>query len=77
VWIWQYSKLMHNIMSAVFGVKIPPYAKVLDLDRRIRDFPLSADVLRTLDTHEDALEAEASPKMHMQRWWIIALKETS
>ena len=38
-WTWQYTKLLHNIMTSAFAAKSPTYTKIMELDKRVRDFP--------------------------------------
>ncbi|KAK0185178.1 hypothetical protein F5146DRAFT_1105813 [Armillaria mellea] len=62
-WIWQYTTLMHSVMGAAFGVKVPAYTAILDLDRKIRDFPVPLR-FRPCQVH------------YMQRWMVLMSKET-
>ncbi|TFK85569.1 hypothetical protein K466DRAFT_587983 [Polyporus arcularius HHB13444] len=39
VWTWQFTKLLHTIMTAAFAAKTPTYTKIMELDKRVRDFP--------------------------------------
>ena len=39
VWSWQFAKTLHTIMATAFAAKSPSYAKIIELDKRIRDFP--------------------------------------
>ncbi|TBU42247.1 hypothetical protein BD309DRAFT_866742 [Dichomitus squalens] len=39
VWSWQFSKVLHNVMTTAFAATSPTYAKIIELDKRIRDFP--------------------------------------
>ena len=38
-WTWQFTKLLHTIMTAAFASKSPTYTKIMELDKRVRDFP--------------------------------------
>ncbi|KAI0756451.1 hypothetical protein C8Q80DRAFT_1128643 [Daedaleopsis nitida] len=40
VWSWQYTKLFHTIMITAFGAKAANYAKVMEMDKHVRDFPV-------------------------------------
>ena len=31
--------MLHNIMAIAFAAKTPSYAKIMELDKRVRDFP--------------------------------------
>ena len=39
VWTWQFTKLMHTIMNEAFAAKSPTYTKIMEMDKRVRDFP--------------------------------------
>lgn len=39
VWTWQFTKLLHTITSEAFAAKSPTYTKIMELDKRVRDFP--------------------------------------
>jgi hypothetical protein len=64
-------------MSSAFGAKIPPYAKVLELDRIVRNFPQPVSVLSTPAEYDNVSEAEVTADVHMQRWCITSSKEAS
>ncbi|KAI0370472.1 hypothetical protein BV20DRAFT_1035925 [Pilatotrama ljubarskyi] len=40
VWGWQFAKLLHTVMTSAFAAKSPTYAKIFELDRRVRDSPV-------------------------------------
>ncbi|KAG2116363.1 hypothetical protein BD769DRAFT_1629847 [Suillus cothurnatus] len=40
MWSWQFSRLLHHVMVNAFGAKTPTYSTILELDRKIRDFPV-------------------------------------
>ncbi|KAG1831964.1 hypothetical protein DFJ58DRAFT_719530 [Suillus subalutaceus] len=40
MWSWQFSRLLHHVMVTAFGAKTPTYSTILELDRKIRDFPV-------------------------------------
>ncbi|TFK85568.1 hypothetical protein K466DRAFT_587982 [Polyporus arcularius HHB13444] len=44
LWTWQYTRFFQGINTAAFGAKSPPYAKVMEIDRRVRDFPVPASL---------------------------------
>lgn len=62
--------LMHNIMATAFGSKTPPYSVIVDLDRRVRDFPVPS-YLRW------DCSGQAADERHTQRWQVISAKESS
>ncbi|KAL0575784.1 hypothetical protein V5O48_006181 [Marasmius crinis-equi] len=70
LWVWQYSAFMHTVMEAAFGCTTPAYAKILELDRKIRDFPVP-DYLRVCCGHE------IRPEMYMKRYMVLSYKETT
>ncbi|KAK7695142.1 hypothetical protein QCA50_002332 [Cerrena zonata] len=70
-WSWQYAKVLHNVMSTAFGCKIPPYTTVIDLDRKVRDFPIPWR-LRVKCGLEDEYQ---TPSVRLQRWHVMASKE--
>ncbi|KAH9932119.1 uncharacterized protein BXZ73DRAFT_90044 [Epithele typhae] len=39
VWTWQFTKLMAIITTEAFAAKSPTYSKIMELDKRVRDFP--------------------------------------
>ena len=73
-WIWQYCKLMHNVMATAFAAKIPPYAKVLELDRKVRDFPVPYSMRGKCGMQETP---EPSRSTHIKRYFCMAAKEIS
>ncbi|KAI0652601.1 fungal-specific transcription factor domain-containing protein [Trametes meyenii] len=44
IWTWQYAKAQNQIMTVAFGAKQPNYAKVMELDRKVRDFPVPSSL---------------------------------
>jgi hypothetical protein len=61
-------------MTTAFGARLPPYSVILDLDRKIRDFP----VPKYLQPNCDELENPSpTPHLVMQRWIILSFKESS
>ena len=73
-WSWQYAKVLHNVMSTAFGSKIPPYTTVIDLDRKVRDFPIPWRLRVKCGLAEDEYQ---SPSVRLQRWHVMASKECS
>lgn len=71
-WSWQYSTLLHSVMSTAFGAKPPVYATIVDLDRKIRDFHVPFHLRWTCPD-----STNLSTVQRMQRYMVIACKETS
>ena len=61
-------------MATAFGAKMPPYSIVLDLDRKIRDFPVPKYLQPNCDPAEDP---PPPPELIMQRWIVLSSKEAS
>lgn len=59
-------------MSAAFAARVPAYAKVLELDRKIRDFPVPWSMQGKCGLNEGA---EPSKTTHMHRFLCMTLKE--
>ncbi|KAI0095188.1 hypothetical protein BDY19DRAFT_1039110 [Irpex rosettiformis] len=72
-WTWQYAKLLHHVMTTVCGAKAPQYATVLDLDRKIRDFPVPYRLVSRCDVPERCNEIGTT--IHVQRWMVVSSKE--
>jgi hypothetical protein len=72
-WTWQFSKLLHNVTATAFAAKVPQYNKVLELDRKIRDFPVP---FRMQDKCGQKVLDSPRPE-HMQRYFCMASKEIS
>ena len=37
-WSYTFSQLLYYVLETAFAAKPPPYSKILDLDRKLRDF---------------------------------------
>ncbi|PIL31283.1 transcription factor [Ganoderma sinense ZZ0214-1] len=74
IWTWQYTKLLHSIMTTAFAAKPPSYAKIMELDRRVRDFPIPESLRVRCGVEEDPAPTTA---LVMQRVLGTLLKETS
>ncbi len=61
-------------MTTAFGAKTPQYTTVLELDRKIRDFPAPWRLRIKCGLME---EYEPTKAVHMQRWFVMACKEAS
>jgi hypothetical protein len=65
-------------MSTAFGAKMPPYLTVLELDRKIRDFPVPVYLRPICETGTPPVpDSDELPEVHMQRWWVLSNKEAS
>lgn len=73
-WTWQYTKLLHQVMTTAFGAKTPQYTTVLELDRKIRDFPVPWRLRIKCGL---AVESEPPKVVHIQRWFVMSCKESS
>ncbi|GBE77611.1 hypothetical protein SCP_0104910 [Sparassis crispa] len=73
-WTWQFSKLLHTIVSTAFGAKSPSYATVLDFDRKVRDFPVPPHLRPdcTLPEFERML-----PSFFMRGFFVVSSKEST
>ncbi|KAJ7696746.1 fungal-specific transcription factor domain-containing protein [Mycena rosella] len=74
LWTCNYSVLMHTVMSSAFGAKVPAYTTILELDRKIRDFPMPPHLRPTCDQDETP---RPSPYRQMQRFLAISAKEST
>ncbi|KZP04663.1 hypothetical protein FIBSPDRAFT_1054535 [Athelia psychrophila] len=73
-WTWQYARLLHNVMTTAFGAKVPPYTMVLDLDRKIRDFPVPS----YLQPNCNELEMPSpTQELIIQRFIVLSSKEAT
>lgn len=61
-------------MATAFGATMPPYSTVLDLDRKIRDFPVPKYLQPNCDPNEQPMP---KPELIMQRWIVLSSKEAS
>ncbi|OJT04515.1 hypothetical protein TRAPUB_4785 [Trametes pubescens] len=73
-WCWQFTRVMHAVMTATSGAKPPTYAKVFELDRRIRDFPVPPALRIPCGPQEKKVEPIA---LTMQRLLVTVHKETT
>ena len=62
-------------MAVAFGPKAPSYSAVLDLDLKIRNFPVPVQ-WRPISQQEDE-NVPASPDVHMIRFLVSFAKESS
>ncbi|CCL98901.1 uncharacterized protein FIBRA_00908 [Fibroporia radiculosa] len=73
-WTWQYTRLMHAVITSCFGAKTPPYSTVIDFDRKIRDFPVPHQ-LRSMCPQ--AQDPEPTIALFMQQFLTMACKEAT
>ncbi|KAG8219250.1 hypothetical protein J3R82DRAFT_89 [Butyriboletus roseoflavus] len=67
----KFAKLLHEVLVAAFGAKIPTYCAVLELDRKIRDFPIPSHLqLQCVN------DTRAGPQIVLQRLLVLMLKES-
>lgn len=71
-WMWRYTKLVAGIMSTAFGAKTPSYSTVIDLDRKIRDFPIPSILSGRCGQVEDT---DLGRSVDVQRYLVMASKE--
>ncbi|KAI0828999.1 fungal-specific transcription factor domain-containing protein [Trametes gibbosa] len=74
IWTWQYTKLLYSIMTTAFGAKQPGYAKVMELDRKVRDFPVPSSLRVQCGAVE---EPGPTTALCVQRMAATILKETT
>ncbi|KAH8099453.1 fungal-specific transcription factor domain-containing protein [Cristinia sonorae] len=73
-WSWQYSKLLHTVMTQAFGSRHPHYSTVLELDKQVRDFPLPWRMRVKCGYPEEAAQ---TPGIKVQRWFGLSCKEAT
>lgn len=61
-------------MTTAFGAKTPQYTTVLELDRKVRDFPVPWRLRIKCGL---AVESEPTKVVHIQRWFVMSCKESS
>ncbi|KAF9495618.1 hypothetical protein BDN71DRAFT_1416721 [Pleurotus eryngii] len=71
-WSWRYAALLQSVISTAFVPKAPPYATILELDRKIRDFPIPSH-LRPACGAQDQIVGTA---LDVQQWFVLCAKET-
>ena len=76
MWTWQYTKLLHTIMTTAFASKSPTYTKIMELDKRVRDFPVPEALRMTYDCVDKPCQGMTQTAT-LQRLVGTLLKETS
>ncbi|KAI0640171.1 fungal-specific transcription factor domain-containing protein [Trametes polyzona] len=74
IWTWQYTKLLYSVITTAFAAKQPGYAKVLELDRKVRDHPVPASLRVQCGSPEECASTTA---LNMQRLQATLSKETT
>ncbi|KAG6380611.1 hypothetical protein JVT61DRAFT_4977 [Boletus reticuloceps] len=70
-WSWRFSKLLHEVLVRAFGAKIPAYSTILELDRKIRDFPIPSHLqLQCIN------DTRAGPQFVLQQALVLTMKES-
>jgi hypothetical protein len=69
-WNYEFTKLLSRVMAIAFTSRPPPYAAVLDLDRKLRDFYVPAH-LRLQWTGQDSWDN----LLWIKRWVVLSNKE--
>ncbi|RPD64668.1 hypothetical protein L226DRAFT_565357 [Lentinus tigrinus ALCF2SS1-7] len=72
LWTWQYTRFFQGINSTAFGAKSCSYPKIMEIDRRVRDFPVPTALRVQCGDPEDP---PATRAMIMQRLLGTLLKE--
>ncbi|KAF9071992.1 hypothetical protein BDP27DRAFT_1321271 [Rhodocollybia butyracea] len=70
-WTWQFTAFMHPIMEQTFGSSRPGYNTIIELDRRIRDFPVPVNLRVKCGV------LEPRPEVYMQRFIVLNYKENT
>ncbi|KAF8131480.1 hypothetical protein EV363DRAFT_1165082, partial [Boletus edulis] len=70
-WSWRFSKLLHEVLVRAFGAKLPTYSTILELDRKIRDFPIPSHLqLQCIN------DTRAGPQIVLQQLLVLTMKES-
>lgn len=62
---------MHEVLVAAFGAKIPTYSTILELDRKIRDFPIPSHLQL-----QNITDTRAGPQVILQQFLVLTMKES-
>jgi hypothetical protein len=71
------SECMNLLHDQAFGAKFPPYATVIQLDRKMRAFPVPPLLQVSCYAHASNGSAGDSPMLILQRHIVLAIRETS
>lgn len=69
-WNYEFIKLLSRVMAIAFMSRPPPYAAILDLDRKLRDFHVPAH-LRLQWTGQESWDN----LLWIKRWVVLSNKE--
>ncbi|KIJ13816.1 hypothetical protein PAXINDRAFT_170130 [Paxillus involutus ATCC 200175] len=72
-WSWRYSRLLHEVLVNAFGTKTPTYKTILELDRKIRDFPIPPH----LQPRCEKEGPRSSISSQVQRLYLLTSKEAT
>ena len=69
-WNYEFIKLLSQVMATAFTSRPPPYAAILDLDRKLRDFNVPP-YLRLQWTGQESSDS----LLWVKRWVVLSNKE--
>ena len=69
-WNYEFIRLLSRVMTIAFTSLPPPYAAILDLDRRLRDFYVPAHLRLQWTGHESS-----DDPLLIKRWVVHSNKE--
>lgn len=69
-WNYEFIKLLSQVMATAFTSRPPPYAAILDLDRKLRGFFVPAH-LRLQWTSQESSDSQ----LWIKRWIVLSNKE--
>ncbi|KAG1799032.1 uncharacterized protein HD556DRAFT_1430789 [Suillus plorans] len=75
MWSWKFSRLLHHVMVNAFGAKTPTYRTILELDRKIRDFPVPSHLQPRCATSETL--TKAAILQQVQTSFLLTNKEAT
>ncbi|EGN93676.1 hypothetical protein SERLA73DRAFT_163437 [Serpula lacrymans var. lacrymans S7.3] len=73
IWSCKFTKLLHHVMTTALGSHPPSYSTVLELDRKIRDFPIPPHLRPKCEENIPP----PSITFHVQRQILLAVKEAT
>ncbi|PIL31282.1 transcription factor [Ganoderma sinense ZZ0214-1] len=77
VWTWQFAKLMHTVMTAAFSAKSTTYSRIIELDKRIRDFPDPPCIQPPTGPPPPNASASDNITRTMQALFVTLMKDTT
>ncbi|SRR6266404_1893657 len=69
-WNYEFVKLLSQVMATAFTSRPPPYAAILDLDRKLRDFHVPPHLRLTWTGQESS-----DSLLWVKRWVVLSNKE--